>query len=456
MSSRKQRKEIDKTIRNLINYVEKQAEWQKRLDELFHQMLSAAANSLPIDADELATELQENGYWHMVFGYVFEDFASARWDGEQNSFIDDYLKRRGWREAPVARRYLQALNDAEVQLWEITSVKPGYYAEVRPYGTDKQPVRVVEKAATQSLQQWDCLAVRVVRLNNTPLFTGALLTLPPSAAERVQRILDKIKDENLELTYQLLKDGEIDALPDDMEQQAEEETRSHLPEVLFRVWAVCFYHAIGNAMPTLQNQDGEALQLTTVRFPLIGAADTVTNILDQLPELDRNEGETTWAWLPHASDDLKEDQPVSILGHLVLRAKALELEVNSVERAERGTQWLAEQLGDSVGQPLTVHENLADKMANAEPMDDNRDLSQTEAGQALIKQHMDQHYRQTLDEPIPMLSDKTPRECAADPALHKAVVQWLKYIENQSAHAPSPGYDFSWIWEELGLERDPV
>ena len=111
----------------------------------------------------------------------------------------------------------------------------------------------------------------------------------------------------------------------------------------------------------------------------------------------------------------------------MFRDKVLELKVNSVERAERGTQWLAEQLGDSVGKPLTVHENLADKMANAEPMDDSLDLSQNEEGQELIKQHMDQHYRQTPDEPIPMLSDKTPRECAADPALHKEVVQWLKY-----------------------------
>ena len=415
-------------------------------------MLSAAANSLHIDEDKLIAELQENSYWHMVFGYVFEDFASSHWDGEQNSFIDDYLKRRGWREAPVARCYLQALNDVDVQLWEITSVKPGYYAEVRLYGSDKKPVRVLEKAATQSLQQWDFLAGRVVRLDNTPLFTGALLNLPPSEAGRVQRILDKIKEETVKLTDQLLKDGEIEAIPDDIAQQTEE-ALSHLPEVLFRVWAAYVYHAIGNAMPNLQNRDGETFQLTTVRFPLIGTADTVTNILDQLPELDRNISETTWAWLPHASDDLKENQPVSILGHLFLRDKALELEINSVERAERGTQWLTEQLGDSVGQPLTVHENLADKMANAEPMDDSLDLSQTEEGQALIKQYMDQHYRQTLDEPIPMLSDKTPRECAADPALHKEVMQWLKYIENQSAHAPAPGYDFLWIWRELKLER---
>ena len=52
---------------------------------------------------------------------------------------------------------------------------------------------VRRKAATKSLQQWDCLAGQVVRLDNTPLFTGALLSLPPSEAERVQRIPDKTK-----------------------------------------------------------------------------------------------------------------------------------------------------------------------------------------------------------------------------------------------------------------------
>ena len=453
MSNRKQRKETDKAVRNIINFAKQQPEWQQRLDETFNQMLSPAAQNLRIEEDKLVAEIQEAGYWHMVFGYVFEEFSSVFWNNEERSFIDEYLKRRGWREAPRGRRYLQAINDSEIQLWEITEVKPGFYAQVRPYSTTEKPIKVVEKSATESLHQWDCVAGRVIQMNNTYMFTGALLPLPPTEAERVQRVLDKTKERIFELSQQLLKEGEIDALPNDLEQQAEDEANSHLPEVLFRVWVIYLYQSINRAMPILQNKDGEAFQLAKVRFPITAPSIKITQALDDLPELDRNTNESVWTWLPCAADDIKEGEPVSILGHIFLRDASLELEVNSSGRAQNGSQWLAEKLGDLIGQPLIVHENLTDKIENAKSIDTSMDLSHTEEGQALIKAHMDKHYQQTLDEPIPMLKNKTPRECAANPKLHKDVIQWLKYMENQSAQAPSPSYDFSWIWNELGLEE---
>ncbi len=453
MSNRKQRKDIDKAVRNIINFAEQQPEWQQRLDETFSQMLSPAAQSLHIGEDELVAEIQEAGYWHMLFGYVFEEFSSVLWNDEERSFIDEYLKRRGWREAPRGRRYLQAINGSEIQLWEITAVKPGFYAEVRPYGTTKKSIRVVEESATESLHQWGGLAGRVIRMDNTYMFTGALLSVPPTEAESVQKILDKTKAETIKLLQQLLKDGELDILPSDLEQQAENEANSHLSEIVFRVWAVYVYQSINRAMPMLQNKDGEDFQFMKVRFPITAQSIKIKRILDGLPELDRNTDESVWSWLPCAADDIKEGDSVSILGHIFLRDASLVLEVNSSERAQNGSQWLAEKLGDLIGPPLTVHENLNDKIENAKSIDTSMDLSHSEEGQALIKAHMDKHYQQTLDEPIPMLDNKTPRECAADPKLHKEVVQWLKYMENQSTQAPSSSYDFSWIWQELGLEE---
>jgi hypothetical protein len=53
-----------------------------------------------------------------------------------------------------------------------------------------------------------------------------------------------------------------------------------------------------------------------------------------------------------------------------------------------------------------------------------------------------------------MLNRKTPRECAADPALRNDVVGWLKYMENSDKRSPQPPYDFTWMWDELNLERD--
>ena len=45
--------------------------------------------------------------------FILEDFFTARFgeQGERN-VIDDYLKRRGWRESVPARRYLEALRDS--------------------------------------------------------------------------------------------------------------------------------------------------------------------------------------------------------------------------------------------------------------------------------------------------------------------------------------------------------
>ena len=81
---------------------------------------------------------------------------------------------------------------------------------------------------------------------------------------------------------------------------------------------------------------------------------------------------------------------------------------------------VAPLLGDSVGTPLTVHQNLERMAEDAEPVSLTSDVP-LEIQQAVAAQ-LTTHYRQTLDEAIPMLNGKTPRECAADPALRAAVL----------------------------------
>ncbi|HKX23552.1 MAG TPA: hypothetical protein VJM81_09790, partial [Rhizorhapis sp.] len=61
----------------------------------------------------------------------------------------------------------------------------------------------------------------------------------------------------------------------------------------------------------------------------------------------------------------------------------------------------------------------------------------------------------TLDEPVPALGHKSPRALARTKAGRGKVADWLKYIENSAAKAgiadPMASYDFTWMWEELGL-----
>lgn len=453
MSNRKHNREIDKAVGNLIDFAERQDVWRERLDDAFSQFLGPLADSLHVDEQVLEAEFEDSGFWPMVFGYVFEEFAAAPWDNEPRSLIEEYLQRRGWREAAYARRYLQAINDAEVRFWEIVSVKPGISVDVRPHGIEGKVIKIMEKSASKSLHQWDCLAARVVTMDGKPMFTGALLSFPPSEAERVHRVLAKARDDLIKLFHDLVKEGEIPELPEDLEQLAEDEMDANLPEFLFRIWGTFVYNAVQNVMPQLQNMDGEDLQLVTLRFPVRASLEAIEEKLNALPDLERQEDEIVWVWHSTNKDEAVKDTQTYVWGHLSLNGSSLELGVNSNERAERGKRWLSESLGDLVGEPLVIYDNIDDQIPDAEPQGDGLDMNSTPEGQAIIKEFMDKHYRQTLDEPIPMLNDKSPRDCAADPSLHKHVVQWLKYLENQAAGVPSQSYDFSWIWRELGLEK---
>jgi hypothetical protein len=76
----------------------------------------------------------------------------------------------------------------------------------------------------------------------------------------------------------------------------------------------------------------------------------------------------------------------------------------------------------------------------------------------IVHQAITAHYRKTLDDPIPMLGGRSPRKAAKSRKGRADVVEWLKMLENSSAgHQPDDpmaGYDFAWMWRELGLEEE--
>src|SRR3546814_2412678 len=73
----------------------------------------------------------------------------------------------------------------------------------------------------------------------------------------------------------------------------------------------------------------------------------------------------------------------------------------------------------------------------------------------IVHDMLTREYTKTLDEPVPALSHKTPRVLACTKAGRVKVADWLKYIENGAAKSgtadPMGTYDFTWMWEELGL-----
>ena len=78
--------------------------------------------------------------------------------------------------------------------------------------------------------------------------------------------------------------------------------------------------------------------------------------------------------------------------------------------------------------------------------------------QQAIHAQLDRHYHRVLDEPVPMLGGKTPREAAKGRGRSRGdVVEWLKGLENvehrRSRSAGHAAYDTGWMWKELRIRK---
>ncbi len=453
MSNRKQRREIDKAIQHLMQFQAEQEPWSHLMEDFLTEMFMPLANRYDFSAEDAENRIMTSDYSHMAYGYLFEEFATVAWDDAPNNLIEEYLQHRGWREGAHGRRYLRALGSSELKLWEIVAVKPGASVDIRRYGSDAKPIRVKEQSASESLRIWGCIAARVLRVDGHPMFAGGMLSFTPPEAQVIERALLQAGEDLKELLIDAQKAGELENLPDDLETSIEAEMRDRFADVAFTVWASGIIEAEDRPMPQMFNMDNEPIELTRLRFPIVGQRDSVEEALNNSPVLTEG-AEDSWVWYPKPIEDITDDEArVPILGHIWLKDAALELEVNSAPRAQRGRAFIHSLVGEHLGEPLTVHDNLA--MALEEGVNEpDIDLNAAPEVQAALQAHVTAHYRQTLDEPIPMLNDKSPRDCAADPATHHEVIEWLKYLENTDQRSGQSNYDFTWMWQELGLERD--
>ena len=89
------------------------------------------------------------------------------------------------------------------------------------------------------------------------------------------------------------------------------------------------------------------------------------------------------------------------------------------------------------------------------PLPSKLDMSEEERS-AIIHDGLDRHYRNLLDQPIPVLGNKSPRAAVRTAKGRIKVVDWLKTLENHAAKSPGrsaeiANYSFSWLWTELGV-----
>jgi hypothetical protein len=447
--------------------------WKEECRRVLNEHLEPVCAKAGIDEDELAELLGEQHY-QMIQACAFEDFLCRRLGPKNRNVIDDYLDQRAWKESIPGRDYLRVLRDSVMSLYEVVEVKPGRGLVLRDLIRGGAPVEVDERMGSESLVGWDLIAARILTIGGRGYLSGAVLHFPREPAEAVKRIFRdgperarrSMPNELPSLTA--MQRRAVDDVLGDKTVALEVGTR-----VFSSVWLAYTIGQLTSPPPSLNNFDGEQIVLTKVRFALAKEnMAKVTGLLDATPELSREPEELCWQW--HRQDgketNKKTDSGLSlaswdetgalVLGRIELRGKWLVLEVNSLARANHGKQMIGQLLGGLVGAPVTETQSVESALEEhrgrkRSPAKETAPPIPPEAAARVMKEFLDRHYRRVIEEPLPAIGNVSPRSAVGTQEGREKVIGWLKDMENgeslRSRKEGTPPYDFTWMWQELGV-----
>jgi hypothetical protein len=443
-------------LKGLIKFLDRD-EWREEFQSVLDEHFGPVLDEVELEFEELGDILDDQ--WLMIlWGCAFEDFLTQELDGGRN-LVDEYIKRRGWKEGAQTKAYMKALRTSIMSLYEASEIMPGKSFLARDILRGGDPILVSEGTATQTLVQWEKIAARIIKVGDRHILAGGLLPFSPEVAEMlVEGLRDTIGKKRSRAKLIL----------------GDESLRVAAP-LFTNVWLFdTVLKALGQHVPDIRNSEGEEIVFHEVRFPLAKGT-TRKNIAARLGSLSElsQANDQSWNWLDCGpkkrarrkgtkangqSWQVTMDDGVPVLGNVELKGRTLRLMVNSASRAKKGTELLAQALGDLAGQPLTSIQTLEQFLdsGSADPEPPEMDLP-PELQATIIHEMLDRQYRAMLDEPVGMLGNKTPRKAATTMAGREKVAEWLKYMEHHSARASDPAdpmatYDFGWLWRELKVE----
>ncbi len=461
-----------KAVGNVLDWALRD-EWAEEWSCVFAEHLAPVCEDLDLAPEALESALGSDGFG-IAFACAMEDFLSRSVGEDGRNIVDDYLKRRGWRESGAAKTYLRALRASVMSLYEVVDLAPGKHLVLRDLIRGGEPVRVDERLGSQTAARWDRMAVRVLSVAGKRCLSGGALLLPHDTVPALLDAIDRAaKRERAAAKRRAKRTG---GAADVSLETLKVEMLPRLAPIFTRTWLVSNLGRLSQPPPRFVNFDGHDIVFAEIRYPLLpDAALEIERRLDAAPLIERDGDDVReWTWLRGGeppgvaptegarrafASDFGSDDGRWTFARIVLEAETLLLTCNSRERADLATTKLAGLLDGLIGQPLTSMQTAEQAMAESDAKRSGEKAAPEtvppEIAGPLLRQVLDDHYRGCLKEPIGMLDGKTPRQAVRSKKGRQQVVAWLKHLENAAARRaqldPAAAYDFSWMWEELGI-----
>src|ERR1700716_862672 len=166
--------------------------WRDRFDQILEDHLLPACDETGVATEDVVSIVGEDLFMSTVWACAFEDFLTREFEDGAN-VVDEYLKRRGWKESASVRTYLAALRNSIMSLYEVSGIVPGESFRARDLARGGEPVLISEQSATRSLKPWDRIAARLVQVGSKMQIGGGVLLLEMGTAETCIEALHELR-----------------------------------------------------------------------------------------------------------------------------------------------------------------------------------------------------------------------------------------------------------------------
>ncbi len=361
---------------------------------------------------------------------------------EGRPVVDWYREAYGRRLSETERAWLDAEQAAWLSTWEVGAVEPGRSLTLEDL-LSGETRNVAEASGSKTLVRRDVILARVVDHEGISVLCGVHpRSLPPLEAARVvERIRGRLRRKRA-VPLDRLRDAKIGRymIARWEEAVAELDARRRIP-------------------PRVQNTDGEDLLLTVDHFDFDAA---------RRAEIERRLGTMEGVDAPESDGDersyvfTRPGNPMhrrwesTVVGRAFVSGGKLRLETNSVARADALRARVENGCGELIRYRTREHSDpLAGFDPDQEPIGGAREppAGPPPGAEELMREMKARHYAEWVDQPVPALGDRTPRQAARTKAGRARVDLLLKDCENREARLPAEErFDFSALRRELGLE----
>lgn len=166
------------------NTIESYAKWAMRSDNTARVMAPTEKYALRfaekhgLSLPDLFQKLESAGLLLPVTHFALSQLSAEKTHGDNENLVDEYLRRRGWRETLAGRQALQAMRDARLSVFEVLGGKDSISLTVRDLMGDATPITVSTPHVRYIELLHQGLAGRLANLNGVITFILTPLTIP--------------------------------------------------------------------------------------------------------------------------------------------------------------------------------------------------------------------------------------------------------------------------------------